>query len=101
MDFHKRARKQKTAARRILRPTAFVEQILQSNHVHSAQLAAVLGIGLHIVGDLLALVQRTVASTLDSGEVDEHIVAALIVGDEAVALLSVEPFYSTSHVIPP
>lgn len=55
-----------------------------------------LGLGtLGTLGDLelhaLRLVERTVAVALDGGVVDEHVGAATILGDEAEALLSVEP----------
>src|SRR5687768_14087866 len=42
--------------------------------------------------DLLAFVERLVATALDVGEVDEHIIA-LLAGDEAEALLSVEELH--------
>src|SRR4051812_30201029 len=41
--------------------------------------------------DLLVLVEAAVATPLDGGEVHENIRAAVILGDEAVALLRVEP----------
>ena len=68
---------------------------LLSHHVDSAQLAGILGIGLGVVGDLLALSQGAEALGLDGGEVDEHVAAAVIVGDEAEALFVVKPFDST------
>ena len=68
---------------------------LLADHVDSAELAGILGIGLGVVGDLLALGQGTEALGLDGGEVDEHVAAAVIVGDEAEALFVVEPFDST------
>src|SRR5664279_273501 len=43
------------------------------------------------VGDRLVLLQRAVAARLDLREVNEHIGATTIWGDEAEALLSVEP----------
>ena len=72
---------------------------LQSNqlfghNVDSAELAGILGIGLGVVGHLLALSQGAEAVGLDGGEVDEHVAAAVIVGDEAEALFVVEPFDS-------
>src|SRR5918998_2910776 len=41
--------------------------------------------------DLLVLVERLVAAGLDRGEVDEHVLAATILRDEAEALVGVEP----------
>src|SRR3954452_24920606 len=41
--------------------------------------------------DLLVLVERLVATGLDGGEVDEHVLAAAVLRDEAEALLGVEP----------
>ena len=63
--------------------------------VDSAQLAAVLGIGLGVIGDLLALIQGLVAITLDSGEVHKNILAAHVVRYKAETLISVVPFNST------
>ena len=68
---------------------------LGSHHVDSAQLVGVLGIGLHIISDLLALLEGLEAVAHDGGEVDEHVVAALVVGNEAEALGLVEPLDST------
>ena len=60
-------------------------------------LAAAL-VGFHFVGDLLAFGETTHSCALDSGDVHEHIVAAVIRLDEAEALLLVEPLNSTdSH----
>src|SRR4051794_17126364 len=41
--------------------------------------------------DRLVLFEVPVAGTLDGGEVDEDVRAAAVLGDEAVALLTVEP----------
>ena len=43
-------------------------------------------IGHDLVGDLLAFTQRSKAGTLDSADVHEHVVAAVIRLDEAIAL---------------
>jgi len=52
------------------------------------------------VGDLeldrLVLLEVAVTRPLDRGEVDEHVRAAALLGDEAVALLAVEPLDSAS-----
>src|SRR3546814_11186278 len=45
--------------------------------------------------DLLVLVERLVAVGLDRGEVDEHVLAAVLLRDEAEALVSVEPLDSS------
>ena len=68
---------------------------LDHRDVDSAQLAVVLGIGFDLVRDLLTLFQLLKALTLDGGEMDEHVAAAVIVGDEAITLFSVEPFNSS------
>src|ERR671921_965885 len=48
--------------------------------------------------DLLTLVEGLVAAGLDGGEVDEHVLAAAILRDEAETLLGVEPLDSSlSH----
>ena len=59
------------------------------------QLVGILGIGLNLIGNLLALLEGLEAVAHDGGEVDEHVVAALVVGDEAEALGLVEPLDST------
>src|SRR3954470_10153114 len=41
--------------------------------------------------DLLVLLERLVAAGLDGREVNEHVLAAAILSDEAEALVSVEP----------
>src|SRR3954464_15251725 len=41
--------------------------------------------------DLLVLVKRLVAAGLDGGEVDEHVLAAAVLCDEAETLVGVEP----------
>src|SRR5664279_5236813 len=45
--------------------------------------------------DPLALLERLVARPADSGVVDEDVARAVIRGDEAVALLRVEPLHSS------
>src|SRR5665213_354242 len=40
----------------------------------------------------LAFVERSHISALDGGDMDEHVVAAILRFDEAVALLGIEPF---------
>ncbi len=60
--------------------------------------ADVLGLrALRTLGDVeldsLVLVERTVAVGRDRGEVDEDVSAATVLGDEAKALLTVEPFH--------
>src|SRR3954463_1285913 len=48
--------------------------------------------------DLLILVKRLVAAGLDGGEVDEHVLAAAVLRDEAETLVGVEPLDgSLSH----
>jgi hypothetical protein len=53
-------------------------------------------IGLHIKRKLLALVEITHASTLDCRNVNEHIGAAVVLNDKAIALLGIEEFNSAS-----
>src|SRR5580658_6613106 len=48
---------------------------------------------LDVVGDRLALVQPPPAGAFDGGDVDEHIVPAVVGLDEAEALLRVEPLH--------
>src|SRR5690606_26584933 len=52
--------------------------------------------------DLLVLVQAAVAAGLDGAEVREDVLAAVVRGDEAEALVSVEPLDgSGGHVVTP
>jgi pimeloyl-ACP methyl ester carboxylesterase len=61
-----------------------------------------LGTGHDVVLDLLVLVERLVAVGLDGGEVDEHVLTAAVLSDEAEALVGVEPLDgSLSHVVLP
>src|SRR5205814_8423625 len=55
-----------------------------------------------LVGDLLAFTQRSKSGTLDGADMHEHIVAAVIRLDEAVALGCVKPLHgSHAHGIVP
>src|SRR5205814_10374075 len=55
-----------------------------------------------LVGDLLAFTQRSKFGTLDGADMHEHIVAAVIRLDEAVALGCVKPLHgSHAHGIVP
>src|SRR6185295_18647446 len=47
------------------------------------------------VGDLLAFTQRSEAGTLDSADVHEHVIAAVIRLDEAIALGCVKPLHGS------
>ena len=49
----------------------------------------------HVESNRLTLFQSLEAISYDSGEMYEYILASLRVGDEAVALSSVEPLYCT------
>ena len=60
--------------------------------VNRAQLAAVLGVGLGVIGDLLALGERLEAVALDGGKVDKHLAAVGVVGDKAEPLSSLNHF---------
>ena len=63
--------------------------------VDGAQLAAVLGIGLSVVGYLLTLGQSFKTIALNGGKVNEYIAAPVVVGNKAEALALVKPFDST------
>ena len=76
-------------------PRFCVRPVSAGDHIDGPQTAVAAGIGLGIEGDLLAFFQLTIAAGLDGGEVDEHVLAAVVVGDKAEALLRVEPLYST------
>ena len=68
---------------------------LALNYVYSAQLLAVLRILLGIEGNFLTLFQSLEALAYDSGEVNEYIVAAVVVGNKSVAFLRIEPLNCT------
>src|SRR3954468_23684228 len=58
--------------------------------------------GLGVEGDLRALSQRLEAVGVDAGVMDEEVLAALVRGNEAEALVVVEPLHgSGSHDFPP
>ena len=59
---------------------------------------AAAAVGFDVKGELLPLVKAAHAGALDGGDVDEHIRAARVLHDEAVALLGVEKLNGTcSH----
>ena len=62
---------------------------------------AAAAVGFDIKGELLPLVKAAHAGALDGGDVDEHIRAARVLHDEAVALLGVEKFNGTCSQWPP
>lgn len=68
---------------------------LQGAHIGGAQLAAVAGVGLDVEGDLLALVEGFKAIGFDGRKMHKNILAAVIVGYKAIALIRIKPFYST------
>ena len=73
-------------------PIAFLNRLLR-NDVDRSQLRAVLGILLGLECDLLTLVQRLEALGLNCRKVNELIISAIVVGNEAVSLFSVEPLH--------
>jgi hypothetical protein len=51
-----------------------------------------------LIADLLTFIEAAKTSLLDSADVDENVLAAIVGLDEAEALLTVEPFhYAGSH----
>lgn len=64
-------------------------------YVDRAKFCAVLGIRLSVKRYLLTLGKRFEAFDLNCGEVHEHIVTAVVVGNEAIALFRIEPLYCT------
>ena len=68
---------------------------LEFNYVNSTKLLAVLRILLGIEGNFLTLFQSLEALAYDSGEVNEYIVAAVVVGNKSVAFLRIEPLNCT------
>lgn len=79
-----------------------VIDILHSNNIYSTKLLGILRILLGLERNLLALFKSLKAFALNSGEMYEYILAALIVANETITLLSVEPLNCTSHEpVPP
>ena len=71
--------------------------VLEGLKLSSGGLAAP-AVLLEFEGDFLAFLQASKTSTLDRGDVDENVIAALVRLDEAKAFLAVKPFYgSGSH----
>src|SRR5215207_8383190 len=61
-----------------------------------------LGALLGVVGDLGALGERLEAAALDGGVVDEQVLALVVRGDEAEALLVAEPLHGSGcHLLAP
>ena len=58
---------------------------------HHVRRLGSLGSLLHVVGDALALLEGLESLHDDGAEVDEDVAAAVVLGDEAEALLLVEP----------
>ena len=83
----------------VSRPLLFDSYILERTHVDGAKFCAVLRILLGLVLDLLALSEGLESVDKNGGEMDEHVVAALVVGYEAVALALVEPLNCSGHDI--
>lgn len=68
---------------------------LEGTYIDSSELSRVLGIGLGLELYLLALGQIFEALAEDSGEVNKNVIAAIVIGNEAVALSGVEPLNSS------
>src|SRR5690606_33742573 len=49
-----------------------------------------------LIGDLLALIEAVQPRTLDGGNVDEYVRPAFVRLNEAISLLTIEPFYGAS-----
>src|SRR3954452_6369391 len=60
-------------------------------------LLAAAPVGLNVIGDLLTLSEAAHARPLHGADMHEHVLAALVGLNEAVALLVVEPLHSTSR----
>jgi hypothetical protein len=66
--------------------------------IHRSQLAALL---LHVIGDLLAIVETIQACTLDGADMNEDVLSAAVGLDKAETLCGVEPLHrACSHVRP-
>jgi hypothetical protein len=72
-----------------------VSDLSNGANVDCSELCAVLRIGLGIESYLLTLSESLEALNLDRGEMYEHIVSTVVVGNKAVALFRVEPLDRT------
>ena len=70
-------------------------QGLELCNVYSTKFLAVLRILLCLEGNFLTLFKSLVAFTYDCGEVYENIIATVVVGNEAIAFLCIEPLNCT------
>ena len=71
-----------------------VNQMLLKLQVHSA--SAPFPAGFEVVGNLLVVGDAGQAGALNSGDVNEHVLAAALGCDEAEAFGCVEPFHGAS-----
>src|SRR5919112_5390164 len=69
-----------------------------SNRLQVAgRLLARAAVRLHLIGDLLAFRQTPQAGTLQRGGMDEHVLAAMVRLNEAIALRFIVPLHSPSR----
>ncbi len=65
----------------------------RGDYIDRAEFCTVFGIGFGVKRDLLTFGKGLEAVNLNCREMDKHIIAAVIVGNEAVALFSIEPLH--------
>src|SRR5690348_4813552 len=84
----------KTATRIVRRPFRNPRLASSAGHADVARLGAFLALG-HIELDLLVLLEIPVARTCNRAEMHEDVRAPVVLGDEAEALLTVEPLHGS------
>ena len=76
-------------------PSVLVQIGLAGLQLAGGHLAALL-IAFQLVGDLLAFIERAQTSAFDRGDVNEHIVSAVVGLDETEAFLAVKPLHDAT-----
>lgn len=74
---------------------AIYASFLNDAHVYSAKLAAVFGVLLGVIGDMLALQQIPEPVSKDRGKVDENVLSIVVVGKKPKPFALIKPFDST------
>src|SRR5690606_2166483 len=88
----------KTAGALQARPVPACRVVVESEQLQIRGRAAAVTARLQLIADLLVVVQSGQPGAFDRRDMDEHVLAAIIGRDEAIAFGGVEPFYGAgSH----
>jgi len=77
------------------RPAFSLWQRLLRANVYSSGFPAVFRVCFDIESDLLSFVQSLKTIDHDSGEMNKYVLAAIVIGNKAKALVCIKPFYCT------